>query len=58
MRTFGATPTIPTPFCAAAIVPAVWVPWPNTSFPGRSAVCVPLEQSALSAASFERSRRA
>src|SRR6476469_1961230 len=26
-RTFGATPTIPTPLRAAAIVPATWVPW-------------------------------
>ena len=24
--TFGATPTMPMPFAAAAIVPAVWVP--------------------------------
>ena len=29
--TFGATPTIPMPFFAAAIVPAVWVPWPLSS---------------------------
>src|SRR6478609_671829 len=27
IRTFGATPTMPTPLRAAAIVPATWVPW-------------------------------
>ena len=26
-RTFGATPTMPTPLRAAAMVPATWVPW-------------------------------
>src|SRR5712691_4007147 len=30
--TFGATPTMPKPTFAAAIVPAVWVPWPLSSF--------------------------
>jgi hypothetical protein len=30
--TFGATPTIPIVFFAAAIVPAVCVPWPLSSF--------------------------
>ena len=48
--TFGATPTMPTPFDAAAIVPAVCVPWPLSSFaaaaPGTGA---PLRQFALSA---------
>ena len=29
--TLGATPTIPMPFFAAAIVPAVWVPCPLSS---------------------------
>ena len=29
--TFGATPTMPIPFAAAAIVPAVWVPWKLSS---------------------------
>ena len=29
--TFGATPTMPRPFLAAAIVPAVCVPWPSSS---------------------------
>ena len=29
--TFGATPTIPNPFEAAAMVPAVCVPWPLSS---------------------------
>src|SRR6185312_16647023 len=28
IRTLGATPTMPIPFAAAAIVPAVCVPWP------------------------------
>src|SRR6476661_5747970 len=27
IRTFGATPTMPTPLRAAAMVPATWVPW-------------------------------
>jgi hypothetical protein len=49
--TFGATPTIPMPFCAAAIVPAVCVPWPKTSLPGSNGAGAPLEQSVLSAAS-------
>ena len=53
--TFGATPTMPVPFEAAAIVPAVCVPWPLTSFPGRSGAGAPLEQSALFAASVVRS---
>ena len=48
--TLGATPTMPMPFEAAAIVPAVWVPWPFRSLPGASGVGAPLEQSALSAA--------
>ena len=48
--TFGATPTMPVPFDAAAIVPAVCVPWPTTSLPGRSGAGAPLEQSALFAA--------
>jgi hypothetical protein len=48
--TFGATPTMPMPFCAAAIVPAVCVPWPKTSLPGSNGVAAPLEQSALFAA--------
>src|SRR5713226_6715040 len=30
--TLGATPTMPTPFFAAAMVPAVWVPCPLSSF--------------------------
>ena len=30
--TFGATPTMPIPLAAAAIVPAVCVPWPLLSF--------------------------
>jgi len=30
--TFGATPTMPIPFEAAAIVPAVCVPWPLSSW--------------------------
>src|SRR5919198_5137665 len=29
--TLGATPTMPIPLAAAAIVPAVWVPWPWSS---------------------------
>src|SRR2546428_10313389 len=29
--TFGATPTMPMPFLAAAMVPAVWGPWPLSS---------------------------
>lgn len=29
--TLGATPTMPMPLSAAAMVPAVWVPWPSTS---------------------------
>ena len=49
--TFGATPTMPIPFDAAAIVPAVCVPWPAWSLPGSSGVGAPLEQSVLSAAS-------
>jgi hypothetical protein len=28
---FGATPVMPNPFCAAAVVPAVCVPWPLRS---------------------------
>jgi hypothetical protein len=49
--TLGATPTIPMPFCAAAIVPAVCVPWAKRSLPGRSGAGAPLVQSALAAAS-------
>lgn len=45
--TFGATPTMPTPFDAAATVPAVCVPWPFLSFPGWSGVGAPVVQSAL-----------
>jgi hypothetical protein len=50
MVTFGATPTIPVPFEAAAMVPAVWVPCPMRSLPGSSGCGAPLEQSVLSAA--------
>ena len=50
--TLGATPTIPIPFEAAAIVPAVCVPWPLSSIaatiPGTAE---PLTQFALAASS-------
>ena len=36
--TFGATPTMPMPLEAAAIVPAVWVPWPLSSFAATAAL--------------------
>jgi hypothetical protein len=49
--TLGATPTMPMPLAAAAIVPAVCVPCPFRSLPGSSGVGVPLEQSALRLAS-------
>ena len=49
--TFGATPTMPMSFAAAAMVPAVCVPWPLISFPGRRGAGAPLVQSALLSAS-------
>ena len=50
--TFGATPTMPMPLDAAAIVPAVWVPWPLSSFAATSpGTATPLTQLALSALS-------
>ena len=52
MRTFGATPTIPKPFDAAAIVPAVCVPWPLSSWAARPATGAPLTQFALFATSM------
>jgi hypothetical protein len=52
IRTSGATPTIPTPFAAAAIVPAVCVPWPlSSSAAAAPATGAPLRQLALSASS-------
>jgi hypothetical protein len=51
IRTFGATPTTPVPFAAAAMVPAVCVPCPLLSLPTASACGAPLEQSVLFAAS-------
>src|SRR6266550_4325085 len=51
-RTSGATPTMPIPFAAAAIVPAVWVPWPLSSFQAAGLLSgAPLTQDALSAKS-------
>ena len=50
--TFGATPTMPIPLEAAAIVPAVWVPWPLSSShaPGELSATPPMHE-ALSAKS-------
>ena len=45
IRTLGATPTMPTPFEAAAIVPAVCVPCPSRSLAGGRVAGAPLEQS-------------
>lgn len=50
-RTFGATPTMPMPFAAAAIVPAVCVPCPLSSCAARPATGAPLTQLTLSATS-------
>ena len=48
--TFGATPTMPAPLDAAAIVPAVCVPWPlSSSAAAAPGSATPLVQSALSA---------
>jgi len=44
--TFGATPVTPIPLTAAAMVPAVWVPWPFLSLSASSGEATPLEQSA------------
>ena len=41
--TFGATPTIPIPLLAAAIVPAVCVPWPLSSCAARPGTGAPLD---------------
>ena len=49
--TFGATPTIPIPFDAAAIVPAVCVPWPLSSCAAVPGTGAPLTQFALLATS-------
>ena len=50
--TFGATPTIPIPFAAAAMVPAVWVPCPLSSAQAAGLVSgAPLMQDALLAKS-------
>src|SRR5260370_41732375 len=52
--TFGATPTMPKPTFAAAIVPAVWVPWPLSSFPADGVVLVlpPVQETLLLKAQF------
>src|SRR5207253_1591022 len=52
MWTFGATPTMPKPFEAAAIVPAVCVPWPLSSWAAVPGTGAPLTQFALSATSM------
>jgi hypothetical protein len=50
--TFGATPTMPMPFDPAAIVPAVCVPWPLSSFAATApGTATPLTQFALFALS-------
>ena len=46
-----ATPVMPIPLTAAAIVPAVCVPWPMWSLPANNGIGSPLEQSVLLAAS-------
>ena len=46
--TLGATPVMPKPFDAAAIVPAVWVPWPLWSSHAAGAVTgAPLSHETL-----------
>src|SRR5919198_5980582 len=50
--TFGATPTMPKPFEAAAIVPAVCVPWPLSSCAAVPGTGAPLTQLALLATSM------
>src|SRR6266849_3923850 len=52
--TFGATPTMPMPFRAAAIVPAVWVPWPLSSFhaDGEVLVLPPMQETLLPKSTF------
>ena len=51
--TRGATPVIPKPFDAAAIVPAVWVPWPAWSSHAASAETgAPLSHDTLRAKSM------
>src|SRR5919197_3890002 len=52
MRTLGATPTMPKPFEAAAIVPAVCVPWPLSSCAAVPWTGAPLTQFALAATSM------
>src|ERR687888_1275482 len=52
MWTFGATPTMPKPFDAAAIVPAVCVPWPLSSCAAVPGTGAPLTQLALFATSM------
>jgi len=50
--TFGATPTMPIVFFAAAIVPAVCVPWPLSSWAARPGTAAPLTQFTLFATSM------
>src|SRR3990172_12922 len=52
--TFGGTPTMPIPFAAAAIVPAVCVPWPLSSFQAAGAVLgtPPTQETLLAKSTF------
>ena len=52
--TLGATPTTPKPFRAAAMVPAVCVPWPLSSFQAAGAVIgmPPMHETLLAKSMF------
>ncbi len=52
----GATPTMPIPFWAAAMIPAVCVPWPLSSCAARPGTAVPDRQFALFATSMLAAR--
>jgi hypothetical protein len=54
IRTFGATPPMPRPFFAAAIVPAVCVPWPLSSIhaPGDWFGTPPTHETLLAKSTF------
>src|SRR5919106_3849237 len=55
--TFGAMPTIPRPFASAAMTPATFVPWPESSFHAAgSPLGAPLVQETLREASTLPSR--
>jgi hypothetical protein len=52
--TLGATPTMPKPIFAAAMVPAVWVPWPLSSFQAARLVLgtPPMQETLLPKSTF------